>query len=105
MLSLDPTLQRLAQAKALDMAKYEYVRHDAQNGLYIGDFGKSFGIELLPPYGENVAGGSVSDIELQDGLEESGSHRHSMIAKQYEKVGIGYVLRNGRTYLVQIFGK
>jgi hypothetical protein len=37
------------------MAKYNYVRHDAQNGLYIEEFGKSFGIVLLAPYGENVA--------------------------------------------------
>lgn len=37
------------------MAKYEYVRHDAQNGMYIQEFAASHGINLSAPYGENVA--------------------------------------------------
>jgi len=51
-----------------------------------------------------VAGGWVSDIALQDLLEESGSHRYNMISPEWKSVGIGYVLRDKKTYIVQIFG-
>ena len=105
MLSLDPTLQRLAQAKALDMATYNYIWHTTHAGLDIIEFANSQNIPVTGTIGENVAWGNVSDISLQDGLEESGSHRSNMIDPDWGHVGIGYVLRNGRTYLVQIFGK
>ena len=104
-LILDQTLSDLAQHKANDMAKYEYVRHDAQNGMYIQEFAASHGIKLSAPYGENVAWWQSSDINLQDGLEESGSHRHSMLGRQYSKIGIGYAIKNNKSYLVQVFGK
>ena len=105
MISLDPTLQRLAQAKALDMATYNYVWHTTYGGLDIIEFADSQGIDIRGTIGENVAWGNVSDKSLQDGLEESGSHRSNMIDPDWGHVGIGYVLKNGRTYLVQIFGK
>ena len=105
MISLDPTLQRLAQAKALDMATYNYVWHTTHAGLDIIEFATSQSIAITGTIWENVAWGNVSDKSLQDGLEESGSHRSNMIDPDWWYVGIGYVLRNGRTYLVQIFGK
>lgn len=103
--SMDPTLQRLAQFKATDMATYSYVWHTTHAGLDIIAFADSQGIDIVGTIGENVAWGNVSDKSLQDGLEESGSHRSNMIDPDWGHVGIGYVLKNGRTYLVQIFGK
>ncbi|MBC7498081.1 hypothetical protein H7170_00395 [Candidatus Gracilibacteria bacterium] len=103
--SIDPILANLAQAKATDMATYNYVGHTTHDGLDIIEFATSKNISVIGTIGENVAGGNVSDKSLQDGLEESGSHRSNMIDLDWGHVGIGYVLRNGRTYLVQIFGK
>jgi uncharacterized protein YkwD len=105
MISIDPTLQSLAQAKALDMAMHNYVGHTTHSGLDILAFARSQKISITGTIGENVAWGNVSDISLQDGLEESGSHRMNMIDPDWGHVGIWYVLKNGRTYLVQIFGK
>jgi uncharacterized protein YkwD len=104
-LSLDATLMDLAQQKATDMAIYNYVWHTTHEGLDIIEFATSKNISITGTIGENVAWGNVSDKSLQDWLEESGSHRSNMIDLEWRHVGIGYVLRNGRTYLVQIFGK
>jgi uncharacterized protein YkwD len=46
----------------------------------------------------------LSDMYLQDGLEESWSHRFAMLYEWFTKVGVGYVLKNKNTYLVQVFG-
>ncbi|MBX9809229.1 CAP domain-containing protein, partial [Candidatus Gracilibacteria bacterium] len=91
--------------KALDMAEYNYVGHTTQNGMGILEFASFAGITIKGSIGENVAGGNISDLSLQDGLEESGSHRHAMTEDKYKKIGIGYVLKNGKTYLVQLFGE
>jgi uncharacterized protein YkwD len=104
-ISIDPTLASLAQAKALDMATYDYVGHTTHAGLDIIAFADSQRIDIRGTIWENVAWGNVSDKSLQDGLEESGSHRSNMIDPDWGHVGIGYILRNGRTYLVEIFGK
>ncbi len=105
LLSLDMTLMDLAQQKATDMATYNYVWHTTHGGLDIIEFATSKNISITGTIGENVAWGNVSDTSLQDWLEESGSHRSNMIDPDWWHVGIGYVLKNGRTYLVQIFGK
>ena len=104
-ITIDTTLANLAERKAMDMARYNYVGHTTHAGLDIIAFADSQGIDITGTIGENVAWGNVSDISLQDGLEESGSHRMNMLDPDWWHVGIGYVLKNGRTYLVQIFGE
>lgn len=102
---LDSTLSDLAQKKAMDMAKYNYVWHISKDGMSIIEFATSQNIPISGSIWENVAGWNVSDMSLQDGLEESGSHRYNMIDSRWKKIGIGYVLQNGKTYIVQIFGE
>ena len=102
---LDSTLSDLAQKKAMDMAKYNYVWHISKDGMSIIEFAISQNIPISGSIWENVAGWNVSDMSLQDGLEESGSHRYNMIDSRWKKIGIGYVLQNGKTYIVQIFGE
>ncbi len=104
-LKKDQNLMALAEKKAMDMAEYNYVGHVTHSGKNILDFADSIHIDITGTIGENVAGGNVSDLSLQDGLEESGSHKYNMINPNWKHIGIGYVLRNGRTYLVQIFGE
>lgn len=55
--------------------------------------------------GENIAYGSVSDLALQDGLEESGSHRHNMLNSEWKKVGVGYGISGKDAYIVQVFSE
>lgn len=47
----------------------------------------------------------MSDFALQDGLEESGSHRHNMLNPDWKKVGIGYGVSGKDIFIVQIFGE
>lgn len=98
-------LTDLAQKKALDMATYNYVGHVTAQGLGILDFADSLNISVSGSVWENVAWWNISDMSLQDGLEESGSHRYNMINPKWKSVGIGYVLKDGKTYLVQVFGE
>jgi uncharacterized protein YkwD len=105
LLMIDDTLAELAQAKAENMANDDYVGHYTKGGQDILSFAKSRGIKITGSVGENVAGGNVSDIALQDGLEESGSHRYNMIDPSWTKAGIGYALKDGKVYMVQVFGE
>ncbi len=104
-LSKDAKLTNLAQQKAMDMATYDYVWHSTHNGLGILDFGNSIGIKISGSIGENVAWWNISDISLEDWLEESGCHRYNMINPKWRHIGIWYVLKNGKTYLVQLFSE
>lgn len=56
---------------------------------------------------ENIAYGEgmISDLALQDGLEESGSHRYAMLLPKVQKMGIGYARNGEKSYLVQVFGE
>jgi uncharacterized protein YkwD len=103
-LRLDPTLMRLAQAKADDMAANNYVGHDDSHGEKIVGTAKRMGIPLSGSVGENVAGGSVSTEFLLAGLALSGGHRANMIG-DWGHMGIGAVVKDGLTYYVQVFGE
>lgn len=105
MLTLDAELTRLAQMKADDMVARGYQAHRDPDGNYIDGFAKKRGFVLETSLGENIAYGTISDLALQDGLEESGSHRYNMLRSEWTKVGIGYALSGGKSYLVQVFSE
>jgi Cysteine-rich secretory protein family/Lytic transglycolase len=97
-------LTALAQAKAEDMAKYEYVGHWTNAWEDIRQFALKSNISIPSAVWENVAGWNISDIVLQYGLEESGSHRSNMLNPLWKSIGIGVVVREEKVYIVQIFG-
>ena len=107
LLSTDTNLMKIAQIKADYMAENEYVWHALKDNpnIDIGWYVKTKWFILEPPYGENVAWWNVSHLVLQDGLEESGSHKHSMIDPEWTKIGIGYAVKNDKAYLVHVFSK
>lgn len=104
-LILDSKLSRVAEEKALDMATYNYIGHVTHKGLGILDFADTLQIDISGSVWENVAGWNISDISLEDGLEESGSHRYNMINPNWKHIGIWYVLKDGKTYLCQVFSE
>ncbi len=101
----DSTLDTIAQEKAKDMAFYDYVGHWTKDGKDILEFAISRWLSHPNSISENVAGWNVNHIFLEEWLEESGSHRHSMLDEKHKKIGIGYVVRNKKTYLVQVFAE
>ncbi len=104
-LTLDDNLDRIAEAKSENMANNNYIGHWTPDGLDILAFANSLGIPHANTLSENVAGGNVSHMILQDGLEESGSHRHSILNPKWTKIGIGYIVKNKKAYLVQVFSE
>ncbi|MBP6981407.1 hypothetical protein KBB25_01380 [Candidatus Gracilibacteria bacterium] len=105
LLLLDDELSSLAQGKVNDMLDKGYVGHISPDGLDILEFSKKKGFIFSGAIGENIASGNVSDPFLQKGLEDSGSHRMNMLRSEWKKIGIGYAIKNGQTYVVQIFGE
>lgn len=105
-LVIDPTLSNLAQKKAIYMDQNNDFAHVDKYGRDFIEFWQTIWIKINWSAAENIAWWTnVSDLFLQDWLEESGSHRYSMLGDKYKKIGIGYVLNNWKTYLVQIFGE
>lgn len=103
-LARDADLDRLAQKKADYMAQSKDFWHITKDGRGIQDFAKALGITRYTKIAENIAWWmNTGGIALQDGLEESGSHRHAMVSPDYTKVWIGYAVIGESTYLVQVF--
>ena len=107
LLSIDPDYSKLAQAKVDDMIRRNYHAHQDPDGLYVGSLAQRIGLTNLKSFRENIAYGQweVNDIILQDGLEESGSHRFAMLMPEYRKIGVGYARKWDKTYLVHIIGE
>lgn len=105
LVSIDTILTNLAQAKANDMAINWYVWHWTKEWKDIVEFGKALWFSLSGSIAENVAGGNVSHLALQDGLEESWTHRHAMVDPTWTKIGIWYTVKDGKSYLVELFSE
>jgi hypothetical protein len=103
-LRLNPDLNRVAQEKVNDMIKRNYEWHEDPDGVYIDSLANKLKVNYSS-IGENIWVWETSHFSLQDGLEESGIHRKSMLDKDYTGIGIGYGIKKGRVYLVQVFTK
>lgn len=104
-LILDNELTKIAQGKVDDfiIRKYAPAHIDIDwNDIY--DFALSRWFKPKLPIWENIAAGNFSHISLQDGLEESWSHRYAMLDHQFTKIWIWYTVNAWKTYLVQVFG-
>jgi rare lipoprotein A len=104
-LTSDSTLSKLAQAKVDDMIRRGYQGHADPDGNYIDHLAEKLGLESIWSIGENIGYGTVSDLSLQDGLEESGVHKINMLQSVWSKVGVGYGVNEGKVYLVHIFSE
>lgn len=104
-LEIDSILTNLAQKKAEDMAKFNYVWHADSQNLYIRDSAKRFNIDISKTTSlwENVAGWSVGDLYLYEELLLSGTHRFNILRSDWKKVWIWMALSNGKVYYVQLF--
>ncbi len=98
-------LRAIAQARANYMAENDHIQHETKDGKNFMDVAIALWIKTPTRMAENIAGWNVSDIFLQQGLEESWSHRSNMLDPSWTKVGIGYAIKNGKVYMVQIFGE
>ncbi len=103
--TLDHTLSTLAQAKVDDMIMRNYQSHADPDGKYIDALAQKLILDIEWGLWENIWYGNVSDLALQDGLEESWVHRYNMLQSSWRRVGIGYGIKNDKVYLVHVFGE
>lgn len=103
-LSLDTSLNTLATIKANDMATHSIVSHNDSFGEKIDGTAKRHKVSYAGTIGENVAGGNISYKILLVGLSKSGGHRANML-DTWSTMGVGYAVKDGQVYYVQVFGE
>jgi uncharacterized protein YkwD len=86
------------------MANHNTISHTDSYGTTIGGTAKRNGIQIAGSIGENVAGGTFSFKYLLVGLANSGGHRANML-DTWAKMGVGYAVKDGQVYYVQVFGE
>lgn len=99
---LDDTLSTLALIKAKDMATHNNLSHTDSHGDLINVTAKKNNIKVVWSLGENISWGNESFRILMIGLSNSGWHRGNMLGN-WGKVGIGYTVKDGMVYYVQVF--
>jgi uncharacterized YkwD family protein len=97
-LQFDSSLNKVAQAKAADMAQNNYFDHNSPTYGSPFDMMKQFGVSYRTA-GENIAMGQRSPQEVMEQWMNSQGHRQNILNGSFTKIGVGYV--NG--YWVQEF--
>ncbi|MBI2637915.1 MAG: hypothetical protein HYW88_03370, partial [Candidatus Sungbacteria bacterium] len=107
-LTISPTLEKAAQAKANDMAKYGYFAHTSPNGVtpwfWFTDVGYRF-----RSAGENLAINFSDSKDVETAWMNSPGHRANILNKDFTEIGIAMAqgIYQGRetTFVVQMFGR
>lgn len=106
-LTVNPLLQKAAQAKADDMAAKSYFAHKSPEGLDSWHWFKQAGYDFQHA-GENLAVDFSDSADVERAWMNSPTHRENILNGKYTEIGIataaGY--HNGRptTFVVQMFG-
>ncbi|QRG70389.1 CAP domain-containing protein [Brevibacillus choshinensis] len=97
-LQLDASLNKVAQAKAVDMSNNNYFDHTSPTYGSPFDMMKQFGVSFMTA-GENIAMGQRTADEVMNQWMNSEGHRQNIMNPSFTKIGVGFV--NG--YWVQEF--
>ena len=100
--SLDSSLNHVAQLKADDMGKNNYFDHTSPTYGSVFDMLGSFGI-IYSVAGENISQGPTSAYGVVEFWMTSPGHRANILRSNFTKMGVGYCNVNGITYWAQIF--
>ena len=107
-LKINPLLQKAAQQKAEDMAKYGYFSHTSPQGISPWYWFDNVGYNLLYA-GENIAVKFSDPEKLMNAWINSPSHKENIINYKYDETGIGIafgIYKDKETmFVVQLFGK
>lgn len=101
-LSLDSSLNYAANLKAQDMADKNYFDHTSPTYGTPFQMLQRLGISYRAA-GENIAKGQKTPEAVMNAWMNSSGHRANILNSSYGKLGVGYVVKNGVTYWVQIF--
>ena len=88
-LTLNPTLNLAAQAKAEDMLAHNYFAHTSPSGATPWYWFKSLGYRYTYA-GENLAEGYSDAVDLEKSWMASAPHRANILSPNYEELGLAY---------------
>ena len=104
-LTLDPELNKAAQAHAQDMADNNFFAHVGSDG---SSFGQRVGRTNFrgQPIGENIAGGGSEPAGIVDRWIASDGHCRNLMNPQATKLGVGFTVGGQYgTLWVQVFAR
>lgn len=102
-LTLNPTLNLAALAKAQDMFNFNYFDHISPTGTKPWYFFKSLGYNYVYA-GENLALNFKDPVELESSWMNSPKHRQNILSPYYSDLGLAVVEYKNKTVIVQFFG-
>lgn len=103
-LTLDATLNKVAQTKAADMAENNYFSHDSPTYGTPFELMRSMGVTGYQRAGENIAAGQPTPAAVMESWTNSSGHRANILNAGYNRLGVGYVKGGSMgTYWVQEF--
>lgn len=102
-LTLNPTLNLAAFAKAEDMVSRNYFAHIGPDGSQPWDWFRALGYNYTYA-GENLAVGYSDPHELENSWMSSPKHRANILSPLYSDMGLAVITQNNTTVVVQFFG-
>ncbi|MFS0576679.1 S-layer homology domain-containing protein [Sporosarcina sp. 179-K 3D1 HS] len=104
-LTHDRELSKVAQAKAEDMAKNDYFSHTSPTYGSVEDMLSRFNYKWTA-YGENIAMGYTTPVDVITGWMNSTGHRANILKAEFTHIGSGYATNaQGTTYWVHQFSR
>lgn len=103
---LNATLQAIAAAHAVDMARYSYFSHTGRDGSGVDDRASRAGYPWRA-IGENIAAGQTQAEAAVQGWIKSPGHCANLMAPAYTEMGAAFAVNTSSSagiYWVQVFG-
>ena len=97
-LRIDPKLTDTAEWMANDLAAYNRFSHTDSQGRDFAQRLKTFGVGDNVWRGENLFAGLATAKEALEAWKNSPGHNENMVRKEFTKIGIARVFREGTTY-------
>lgn len=102
-LTINPTLNSAALAKAHDMLSNNYFDHVSPSGTKPWHFFKSLGYNYVYA-GENLALNYSNAEDLEESWMSSPKHRDNILSPFYSELGLAVVKNQDKIIIVQFFG-
>ena len=99
-LKADANLAKAAQVRAAEIvSSFSHTRPDGRDPFTAM---KEAGVSYRAA-GENIAWGQKTPTQVMQGWMNSDGHRKNILSDSFGRLGVGYVVQNGRAYWVQMF--
>ena len=97
-LEMDTVIREAARGHSLDMGEQNYFMHDSLDGRSFSDRMRNAGFMGAFPWGENIAAGQRSPVDVVQGWMESDGHCANIMNPAYRVIGIGYAFVEGSRF-------